>query len=133
MSLRTYRRAALLGATLVLGAAAMQEPGPGASLGQLEAGQWELRGQGNTLIASICLGDPAQLVQPEHGSSLCPRTIVGSDARSVTFRYTCPGAGAGRTTVLIETPRLARIDSQGIHNGVPFAVRAEARRIAPCH
>jgi hypothetical protein len=125
------RAVALIG-TLILASAAMQAASPPLLL-QLEPGQWEMRGPNNALIGSVCLGDPARLLQPEHGTTPCPRTVLSSEPRSLTIRYTCQGTGFGRTTILVETPRLAQVDSQGIHNGAPFALHAEARRTGACH
>jgi len=101
-------------------------------LARLESGQWELRGAGNGRIASICLGNPILLTQPQHGAAACARDVVAADADSLTVSYTCPGAGRGRTTIRFETPRLVQIESQGLDRGTPFALRAQARRIAPC-
>ena len=44
----------------------------------------------------------------------------------MTVNYVCPGMGRGRTILRVETPRLVQIDSQGLHNGAPFALRAQA-------
>ena len=101
-------------------------------LDRLEEGQWELRSAGNALIASICVGERHLLIQPQHGSASCTRNLVSSGEDMATVRYTCPGNGFGQTTLRLETPRLARIDSQGLSQGVPFALRGEARRIGPC-
>jgi hypothetical protein len=46
--------------------------------------------------------------------------------------YTCPGAGHGRTTVRVETPRLVQIESQGMARNEPFAIRLEGRRTGNC-
>jgi len=40
--------------------------------------------------------------------------------------------GRGRTILRVETPRLVQIDSQGLHYGAPFALRAQARKTGPC-
>jgi hypothetical protein len=101
-------------------------------LTRLEAGQWELRGPNNARIASICIGNPILLTQPQHGAANCTRDVVAADASSMTVNYTCPGAGRGRTTIRIETPRLVQIDSQGLDRGTPFSLRAEARRTGAC-
>jgi hypothetical protein len=108
--------------------AASQGPGP---LGAVERGQWELRAGGNP-AGTVCLGDPLLLAQPEHGPQPCTRQIISSDAHSVTVNYVCPGAGRGRTVLRVETPRLVQIDSQGLRDGAPFALRAEARKTGPC-
>jgi len=125
--------AALIGSGLLFAMpGATQERAAGSVLTRLEAGQWELRGQGNGRISSICLGNPILLTQPQHGAANCTREVVAADQMSVTISYSCPGAGRGRTTLRFETPRLVQIDSQGLDRGVPFALRAEARRIGAC-
>jgi hypothetical protein len=108
--------------------AAAQGPSP---LAQVERGQWELRAGGSP-AGTVCLGDPLLLAQPQHGPQPCTREIIGADAHSVTVNYVCPGMGRGRTVLRVETPRLVQIDSQGLHNGAPFALRAQARKTGPC-
>jgi len=120
-----------LAAVLLMAAwpAATQQPGP---LAQIERGQWQLRDAGGNAAGTICLGDPLLLAQPQHGPQPCTREILTSDAHSVTVNYSCPGMGRGRTMLRVETPRLVQIDSQGLHHGAPFALRAQARRIGVC-
>ena len=101
-------------------------------LDRLEDGLYQLRkldGGGN--LAAICLGDRGALVQLQHRGLACRRSVVGRGPDRVEVRYNCP-VGFGQTTVRVETPRLARIESQGVDNGVPFGFRAEARRVGPC-
>lgn len=125
--------AAVLGMAFAAAPATPQTGAPAIPLiDRLEAGQWELRGAGNALIASICLGDRAQLFQPQHRGAACSRTLIGANAHEVTVRYSCPGTGSGRTTIRVETPRLVQIESQGLDSGVPFALRAQARRTGAC-
>lgn len=136
--MRRFLRWRLLAAAGLLMAIA----GPGQSqpaapsqpmLTRLEAGQWELRAGAGARIANICLGNPILLTQPRHAAAApCTRDVVAADANSMTVNYSCPGQGRGRTTVRIETPRLVQIDSQGLDHGMPFALRAEARRVGPC-
>jgi len=109
--------------------AAAQAPGP---LAQVERGSWQLVGPSGTAIGTVCLGDPLLLAQPQHGPQPCTRDILSSDAHSVTVNYTCPGMGRGRTLLRVETPRLVQIDSQGLHYGAPFALRAQARKVGAC-
>jgi hypothetical protein len=109
--------------------AATQQPGP---LAQVERGQWELRGSGGGAIGTVCLGDPLLLAQPIGSPQPCTSEIVSSDAHVVTVNYVCPGMGRGRTLIRVETPRLVQIDSQGLSNGTPFALRAQARRTGAC-
>lgn len=134
-NLFVWRGLAAAGLTMLLIGPGQSQPGNGAwpMLTRLEAGQWELRaGSGNARIAAICLGNPILLTQPRHGAAPCTRDVVAADADSMTVNYSCPGQGRGRTTIRFETPRLVQIDSQGLDRGMPFAMRAEARRIGPC-
>ena len=109
--------------------AATQQPGP---LAQVERGQWQLRDPGGNAAGTVCLGDPLLLAQPQRGPQPCTQEILSADADSVTVSYVCPGMGRGRTMLRVETPRLIQIDSQGLHHGAPFALRAQARRTGPC-
>lgn len=126
------RPAALGAALLAAGPAATQDRPAASPLDRLEPGQWELRAPNGRAIAAICLGNPALLAQPQHGSRPCDSNVTASDARSVTMRYRCPGVGSGQTVIRVETPRLAQIDSQGLDHGTPFALRAQARRVGAC-
>jgi hypothetical protein len=128
------RPLALIGAVGFAAPAIPQDRGaPLPVLDRLESGLWELRAPNDGVIASICLGDPALLTQPRHGATACRRRVIGSDARTVTVHYSCAGTGSGQTEVRVETPRLAQIDSQGLDRGIPFALRAQARRIGACN
>jgi hypothetical protein len=133
-NLFVWRRLAAAGLIMLVAGPGHSQPGNGAHpmLSRLEAGQWELRTTGNARIAAICLGNPILLTQPRHGVAPCTRDVVAADADSMTVNYTCPGLGRGRTTIRFETPRLVQIDSQGLDRGMPFALRAEARRIGTC-
>ena len=130
-----WRPLAAAGLLICLAGPGQSQPAgpPHPMLTRLEAGQWELRsGAGGARIAAICLGNPILLTQPRHGAAPCTRDVVAADADSMTVNYSCPGLGRGRTTLRIETPRLVQIDSQGLDHGMPFAMRAEARRVGPC-
>jgi hypothetical protein len=134
-SLTTWRSLAAAGLLLAVAGPGQSQPAAPAPqmLTRLESGQWELRaGAGNGRIANICLGNPILLTQPRHAGAPCTRDVVAADADSMTVNYSCPGLGRGRTTIRIETPRLVQIDSQGLDHGMPFALRAEARRVGPC-
>lgn len=104
------------------------------ALSQLEPGLWEIREIGNPGAApqSICVADLGLLMQVRHGSSTCSRVIVANQPNNATVHYTCPSNGFGHTSIRVETPRLAKIDTQGLVGNVPFAYRAEARRIGAC-
>lgn len=132
------RGAAAAGAILLLsaGAAAAQAYASGAALpvlGRLEGGLWELRSlQGRVSFDPICLGaDKGTLVQLQHRRASCGRTVVAQSRDRLEVRYNCPAA-FGQTTIRVEGPRLVRIDSEGVDNGIPFGFRVEARRVGPC-
>lgn len=98
---------------------------------QLERGRWQLRDPAGD-SRSICLGDPTALVQLEHGGVSCEQEILASEKGGATVQYSCPGRGYGHTSIRVETPRLARIDTQGLIDGRPFSYRAEARKVGNC-
>lgn len=102
------------------------------ALSTLEAGQWQLREKMAGEMRSICVNDPKILLQIRHSKAVCSRFVISNDPKLATVHYTCPGAGHGRTSIRVETPRLAQIESQGIAEKEPFSVMYEARRIGAC-
>jgi len=80
----------------------------------------------------ICLADIEPLIQLAHAGPSCSRFVIQDERDRATVHYTCPGNGWGRTSIVIETPRLVRISSQGIAARTPFAFDAEARRVGEC-
>jgi hypothetical protein len=120
-----------IAAALLLAAwpAATQERGP---LAQLERGRWDVLGPGAAPIGNVCLGDPLLLAQPLHAPQNCTTEILSAGRHTVTVGFVCPGMGRGQTLLRVETPRLVRIEMQGISNGAPFALRAQGRRTGPC-
>lgn len=133
---RTNCRAAFALGAVVLAAAPAGTQGRAdlAALRRLQPGLWQLRDLGNPgrALPPVCIGDPAVLTQLQHPRLPCSRVVISSDLREATVHYTCRDKGFGRTTVRVETARLATIDSQGIIDNAPFAFRAEARRTGPC-
>lgn len=103
-----------------------------ALLTKLPRGQWTVASRDGGPSRTICLGDPAQLVQLKHGASTCSRFVVEDAADKVTVQYTCRGNGYGRTSIRKETNALLQIESQGIEGGLPFQFKAEARRTGAC-
>ncbi|HEV2079465.1 MAG TPA: hypothetical protein VGR19_06160 [Allosphingosinicella sp.] len=129
------RAALLLGFILVATAPAATEVREGPSpLSALQPGLWVLRDIGDSRVPprALCIADPQVLFQIEHRGSPCSRLVVGKDSRSVTVHYTCPADGFGLTSILVETPALAKVDTQGIKDSRPFAYRLEARRLRGC-
>jgi len=128
--LRTGAAIILAAAAAAAGGAATQTELP--VLGRLESGLWQLRSlEGGGTMGAICLGDRGLLAQLRHRDLACRRSVVGQGQDSIELRYTCPSA-FGQTTIRVETPRLARVESQGVDDGTPFGFRAEARRVGPC-
>ena len=105
-----------------------------AALAKLEKGLWQLRGLdgAGTPYPAICIADPNMLMQIQHRNSPCSRLVISQDTRHAVVHYTCPAGGFGRTELRFETPRLAKIDTQGIVDNTPFAYRVEARNVGPC-
>ena len=101
-------------------------------LARLERGRWQIGDPARGAPRSICLGDPAALIQLEHEGLACQREVIAGEANGATVQYSCPGRGYGHTSIRIETPRVARIDTQGLADGRPFAYRVEARRVGAC-
>lgn len=103
------------------------------ALTALERGEWELVERGhNGSARRVCLGDPAQLLQPRHPGRQCKRFVVENGARRLAITYDCAHAGQGRTTLRVETGRLVQIESQGVSGGSPFAMMIEGRRVGAC-
>lgn len=102
------------------------------ALSQLERGRWQISDAQGSPARSICLGDPASLIQLEHQGLACGREVLASESGTATVQYTCPSRGFGHTSIRVETPRLARIDTQGLVDGRPFSYRVEARRVGAC-
>lgn len=130
------RAALALGTVTLLSAAAASPQGKArlTALAQLQPGLWQLRDleHKDAPPRSICLADPNRLMQIRHPDSPCSRLVIANDRAGATVHYTCPAGGFGRTSLKVETPRLATIDTQGISDNAPFALRAEARRLGPC-
>ena len=118
------------------GAAAFAQGGDMSLLESLDHGLWQLRavGGGNSgaAIDRLCLGNPSQLTQIQHGDTACDRYVVRSTPTSLTVSYSCKGQGQGLTTIRKESARLIHIQSQGIRNNAPFSFSVEGRRAGAC-
>ncbi|MGK6319229.1 DUF3617 domain-containing protein [Sphingomonas sp. DT-204] len=131
---RNLVRTGLAGGLLMCGLAGMAAPAqaPGfAALKGLEHGQWQLR-EASGVSRSVCLRDPASLFQQRHRGAECSRLVIENGPNRATVSYTCPGTGRGRTTITVETPRLVRIQSQGLEEGAPFDLDIEGRKVGAC-
>jgi hypothetical protein len=101
------------------------------ALKQLEPGLWQLDIKGRAPKQS-CLAETTSLVQIEHDQPNCSRFVIANEPKSATIHYSCQRAGWGRTTVRVETPASATIQTQGISKNQPFDYSVQARRVGAC-
>ena len=101
------------------------------ALAGIERGEWTLRASDGS-TRSICITDPQVLLQLQHRGTACTRFVVEDGSLGGRITYSCPGIGNGATRVVVETPRLIRLESQGISRGLPFSFEYEGRRVGAC-
>lgn len=119
------------GAVLAVAAPAFGGGPALAMLDQLEGGKWELHERsGQTRL--ICVPGGRQMIQLRHPGAPCSPVVIEDTSGQVVVQYTCPGRGYGRTQIRRETNRLVQIESQGVVDGYPFDISAEARRVGSC-
>ena len=135
----SYRRGGLRwGALALAGICAAATPLLAFALPRLEAfsglerGRWEIREAAGGPARFVCFRDPVALVQLEHREQSCAHEVLASESSAATVQYTCQGRGFGHTSIRVETPRIARIETQGLIDGRPFSYRVEARRVGGC-
>lgn len=102
-----------------------------AALKQLESGLWQLDVKGSS-PKLVCITDQIRLVQIEHDQPGCSRFVIANDPKSSTVHYSCQRTGWGRTTVRVQSPTLATIQTQGIAHNAPFDYSLQARRVGGC-
>jgi hypothetical protein len=102
-----------------------------AALKQLEPGLWQLDVQGRA-SRTMCVAEPSGLVQIEHEQTGCTRFVIANEPKTATVHYSCQRTGWGRTTVRVDTPRSAVIQTQGIARNAPFDYLVQARRVGTC-
>ncbi|HEV7288390.1 hypothetical protein [Sphingomonas sp.] len=129
--LRALATAVALLASLAAGSAMMRADNGLTALGKIERGEWTLRAADGS-SRSICVTDPQMLLQLHHRGAACTRFVVEDGSLGGRITYSCPGIGNGATRVVVETPRLIRLESQGISRGLPFSFEYEGRRTGPC-
>lgn len=139
MILRTTHRMRTVIVGGLAAAAALWAAAPGlaqggglAMLGTLNKGEWTIKPRSGAPERRICVRSGAELIQLMHRENGCSRFVVDDGEARVTVQYTCPGNGYGRTSIRRETGALVQLESQGIHDGTPFQVTAEARRTGGC-
>ena len=103
------------------------------ALASLQPGRWTLTSRDAGFpVRSICLTDARVLLQIRHPDSQCRHFVIADDATNAVVQYSCPGIGYGRTSVRVETPRLAQVETQGVAGKSPFDLSIEARRTGEC-
>lgn len=104
------------------------------ALDALEPGLWEFKelGRAGGQPERRCVTSLRELLQPVQPRLSCRHFISENAADHAAVAYDCAARGQGRTALRVETPRLVRVDSQGVAEGRPFAVRMEIRRIGAC-
>ncbi len=138
--MKKYLKLLSLAAVMALGTStgtyAFGQGETGDLLQSIERGMWQLRalGSGSAAVPAnqLCVADPKQLVQIQHGTTPCSHFVVRSTANTVTISYSCKGSGQGLTTIRKESGRLLQIQSQGIRNSAPFSFSVEGRRAGGC-
>ena len=102
-------------------------------LNRIEPGLWDIKSTDDRDGGrSLCVVDPADLLQLGHPHLSCSRFTIDNQAQQATVHYSCPRAGSGQTKLRVETPRLLQIETQGILRNAPFSMNFEARRIGSC-
>lgn len=132
---RTGFRAAVAVAGLLVGvsfAPAIAKAPKLTMLDRLTDGAWELNYRTGNARNRICVHSGRELIQIRHRAAHCKHVVVEEKPNAVTVQYNCPGDGYGRTSIRRETGELVQVDSQGIENGMPFHLTAEARRVGEC-
>lgn len=97
-------------------------------LSQIERGPWLLKEERLGTELKTCFVNPNSFIQIAHGQAPCEQFVISQDAHQATIGYTCNGHGKGRTTITVETPRLVRVETQGVLDGAPFEFAYEGRR-----
>jgi hypothetical protein len=125
------------GGLILLGFAGLAVPALGqgnglSMLGTLTKGEWTVKHRDGSPDRKICVRAGYELIQLKHVEGGCSRFVVEDGAAKVTVQYTCRGNGYGRTSIRRETAGLVQLESQGIHQGLPFQFVAEARRTGSC-
>jgi hypothetical protein len=131
--MRSLLRPLVLAALLVplVGASAPQRGPRIAALNGIETGQWQLKDAEGS-VRRICVRDRTVLLQLMHGGAACDHVAMEDGPNGAAVRYSCTAHGHGRTTLVVETPRLLSIDTSGIADGAPFSEQYEARKIGTC-
>jgi hypothetical protein len=127
----SLRKLLIAGAVVLLGAAAAHAAEL-AMLGTLDKGGWTLRIREDGTQQRICVRTGEEFIKIRHNQPGCSQFIVQDGPSEVVVQYTCRGNGYGRTSIRREGSGLIQIQSQGIVDGAPFSISAEARHTGSC-
>ena len=119
-------------AALVVGVPVAAQSGELAMLASLDKGGWNLRVRDDGSQQRVCVRSGQEFIQIRHKQPGCSRFIVQDGSEEVVVQYTCRGNGYGRTSIRREGNGLVQIQSQGIYDGAPFSISAEARHNGAC-
>lgn len=111
---------------------ALAAASPPSVLSQIAPGLWEISGSRGARATRVCVAQPPLLAQVEHRSARCKRTVLRNDDVSALIEYSCTGGGFGHSKISMLTPRLVRVETQGIADHAPFAYVVHARRVGNC-
>lgn len=115
-----------------LGSAATAAGAP-ALLPGVAPGLWEVsRSATGGSAVRQCVPDLAALAQWEHRGGACTRVVLSQTRTELVIHYTCAAGDFGRARMTVVTPRSLRMETQGIHDGEPFAYKLYARRRGNC-
>ena len=118
---------------MAVGAALLTAAAAPVALNGVGGGLWEVsRSATGRDPVRQCVADPVVLAQFEHRGSPCTRVVLSDRAGEMVVHYTCPAGEFGRTKLTVLTPRSLRIETQGIHGGLPFSYQLHARRVGNC-
>jgi hypothetical protein len=80
-----------------------------------------------------CLANAAELAMAGRtGGPGCRVTMVRDLPEAGTITWSCPDGRSGRSDIRRDAAGIYTVSAQGIEDGLPWASRAEWRRIGPC-
>lgn len=107
---------------------------PLSALLALYHGRWQLKEIGtDAAVRSVCAVEPFQLIQLNHPGGPCRHFTIDDTPNRATIHYNCLNRGYGRTTIILESAGLIRLDTQGIApDGHPFDSSYEGTYVGAC-
>ena len=128
ITLAALAAAGILGVSIPAAAAS----GGFGMLRSVDKGLWQVKYRESGKSEKLCVKSGLELLQVGNPPKGCRRFVVQDASGAVDVQLTCPGQGYARTLMRRETPSLLQVEAQGIRNGMPYAMRGEARRTGSC-